>query len=444
MNYGAHWFAPLLAAVAAWSPALSPPAAQTGSPLVLTASVDDTINSVTSRYITSAVDRAQAEHATLLVVTMNTPGGISTSMDEIVTTLLNSRVPVVAFVSPPGARADSAGLFVAQAADLVAMAPGTNIGSAHPIAGNGADIRGDLGRKVVNDAVARVRNLATLHGRNADWAEKAVRESANINAEEAVRMHVADLEVKDLHALVGALDGRTIARPHAGPTTLRLAGARLESIAVSWSQQVLHLLIDPNVGFLLLLLAVIGLIAEMTTPGAILPGTVGMISAVLALVSLSSLPVNVGGLLLILVSFLLFLADVKAPTHGVLTAGGLLALVLGSTMLIDTGAVGAGVNPWLSAGAAIVVVAFFTLLVRKAISARKRPVEAGADTLAGRIGEVRERLDPVGTIFVAGALWKAVSIEGDIPPGTAVVVLERQGLQLSVAAADPGSKEIAE
>jgi membrane-bound serine protease (ClpP class) len=414
-----------------------PAAARADSPTVVRGAVEGNINSVTSSYIAATVRRAEAAHAGLLVLVMNTPGGISSSMDEIVTSLLNSRVPVVAYVSPAGARSDSAGLFVAQAADLVAMAPGTNIGSAHPIDASGGNLTGDLGKKVLNDAVARVRNLATLHGRNADWCEKAVRESVNVNAEEAVGLHVADLVAKDLPALLAAVDGRVLARPHSGPVTLQTAGAAVEEASMPLPQQVLHALIDPNVAYLLFLVAIFGLIAEVTTPGAILPGTVGVISAVLALVAFASLPVNLAGLLLMLFAFALFVADIKAPTHGILTAGGLVSLLLGSIFLIDAGPVGLGISPWLIVGATAAVLLLFAFVVRKAISARARPAFAGSEALLGSIGEARERLEPAGTVFVAGALWRAVADGPAIAAGSTVRVVGRKGLELSVVGVRP-------
>jgi membrane-bound serine protease (ClpP class) len=351
---------------------LARPANATSQPVVVTASVDGEINAATSSYVASAVSRADGERAAALVVTMNTPGGISTAMDDIVQALLNARVPVVVYVSPNGARADSAGLFVAQAADVVAMAPGTNIGSAHPIDASGADIGGDLRAKVVNDAVARVRSLASMHGRNADWCERAVRESVNVGVEQAVAMHVADLQAKDLPALLQAIDGRSVQRPGGG-LAIEVAGAQVQDVQMSITQQFLHLLIDPNVAFLLFLVAIFGLIAEVTTPGAILPGTVGVISGILALVALTSLPVNIAGVLLMLFAFALFVVDLKAPTHGVLTAGGLVSLVLGGALLVDAGAVGTAIDPWLIVGAALAIAALFGFVLRKAVAARGRP-----------------------------------------------------------------------
>jgi membrane-bound serine protease (ClpP class) len=413
--------------------------ARAATPAVRTAHIDGDINSVTATYISGSVDRAAAEGADALVVLVNTPGGLMTAMDDICTKLLNSRVPVIVYISPAGARAASAGLFVSQAADLVAMAPSTNIGSAHPILSNGTAPTDVLGQKVLNDAVARVRNLASIHGRNADWSERAVRQSVNIGVDEAVRIHVADLAARNLGELLSAVDGRTLHRPHAQDVTLRTAGAQVGDDPMSPLLQLWHALVDPNVAYLLMLVAVYGLIAEVTSPGAILPGTVGVISGVLALVSFASLPVNIAGVILIVFAFALFLADIKAPTHGILTAGGVVALLLGSGLLIDSGPVGLGINPLLiavvGAGSAI----SFALVVRKALAARSGHAFVGAESLVGSLGEARDRLAPEGMIFVAGALWHARARVGEIPAGTVVRVVRRDGLVLEVALPEPGA-----
>src|SRR5438445_1636183 len=229
--------------------AMMPLQAAAAAPHVVQADLTGDINDISEAYISSVVARADSDHASALLVVLNTPGGISTSMDGIVTALLNSTSPVIVFVYPSGARAASAGLFVAQAADVVAMAPGTNIGSAHPIQATGADLTGDLGAKVLNDAVTRVRNLATMHGRNADWAEQAVRNSVNINAEEAVRLHVADLEAPDIASVLNQLDGRTVARSN-GDLVLLTSGAQIQDFPMPFWMLFLHALIDPTVAAL--------------------------------------------------------------------------------------------------------------------------------------------------------------------------------------------------
>ncbi len=403
------------------------------TPRVEQADLTGDINTIMASYIAGAVNRAESDHADALLVVMNTPGGISTSMDDIVTSLLNSRVPVIVYVYPSGARAASAGLFVAQAADIVAMAPGTNIGSAHPIDASGADLTGDLGAKVLNDAVTRVRTLAAMHGRNADWCEDAVRNSVNINADDAVKLHVADLEAPDPAALMNAIDGRSVPRT-GGALVLNSAGARIEDFPMPYWQVFLNALIDPTIAALLILLAAYGIITELTTPGAILPGVVGGIAGILAIVSLANLPVNIAGALMMLLALILFLADVKANTHGILSFGGVVCLVLGMAFLINTGPVGLGVNPVVIFGSAVISFAFFVFFVDRVVRARRRAVFIGADALVGAVGEAREELSPEGLVFVRGALWKAVASDEPIPVGSTVQVVGRKGLQLEVVA----------
>lgn len=410
---------------------LVPLSASAATPHVEQADLNGDINNIMSAYIQTSVDRAEADHAGALLVVMNTPGGISTSMDEIVTSLLNSTVPVVVYVSPTGARAASAGLFVAQAADVLAMAPGTNIGSAHPIDASGANLTGDLGAKVLNDAVTRVRSLASRHGRNADWAEQAVRNSVNIDAEEAVRLHVADLLASDTATLLQQIDGREVPRT-TGTLTFHTAGAVVDDFPMPFWQVFLNALIDPTIAALLILVAGYGIITELSNPGLILPGVVGGIAGVLAIVSLANLPVNIAGGLLMLLALLLFIADIKAPTHGFLSVGGAFALVLGMAFLINTGPVGLGVNPIVSLVTGVVTLAFFTFFIRKVWQARRQPAFSGPESLVGAVGEAREPISPEGLVFVRGALWKA-SAEKPIAAGAPVRVVGRHGLELEVA-----------
>ncbi len=420
--------------VIAAAAALLPLQAAADAPHVVRADLSGDINNIADAYISSVVARADSEHASALLVVLNTPGGISTSMDSIVTSLLNAHEPVIVFVYPSGARAASAGLFVAQAADVLAMAPGTNIGSAHPIDASGANLTGDLGAKVLNDAVTRVRSLAQMHGRNADWAEDAVRNSVNISAEEAVRLHVADLEATDVYSLLATVDGRTVNRQD-GSLTIHTAGAVVEDAPMPFWQVFLEALIDPTIAALLLLLAAYGIITELSSPGAILPGVVGGIAGVLAIVSLANLPVNIAGALLLLFALALFIADLKANTHGILSAGGVLALVLGLAFLINTGPIGLGVSPIVIALAGLISFAFFALFVTRILAARRRPVAAGAESLVGAQGDVRERLSPDGLVYVRGALWRATTSGDPIPAGAPVRVISRKGLMLEVAPA---------
>ncbi len=419
--------------------ALAPGAAVAAAPHVEQADLNGDINNVMSAYIQGAVNQAESDNASALLVVMNTPGGISTSMDEIVTSLLNSKVPVIVYVYPSGARAASAGLFVAQAADVLAMAPGTNIGSAHPIDATGADITGDLGAKVLNDAVTRVRNLASMHNRNADWAEDAVRNSVNINAEQAVQLHVADLIANDIPSLLGQLDGREVPRT-SGTLTIHTAGAIVSDMSMPFWQVFLNALIDPTIAALLIIVAGYGIITEMSNPGLILPGVIGGIAAVLAIVSLANLPLNIAGVLMMLLALILFVADLKAPTHGFLSVGGVFALVLGMAFLINTGPVGLGVNPFVAVGVGLVTLVFFVGFIQRIVAARRQPAFVGADSMVGTTGEVREALSPEGLVFVKGALWQA-SAESPIPAGAEVRVVGRKGLHLQVAQANGEMKE---
>src|SRR5256714_6582257 len=428
------WIVPVLAAV------LLPLNAAASTPHVEQADLNGDINNIMSAYIQSAVTRAENDHADALLVVMNTPGGISTSMDEIVTSLLNSKVPVSVYVYPSGARAASAGLFVAQAADVLAMAPGTNIGSAHPIDASGANLTGDLGAKVLNDAVTRVRSLADMHGRNASWAEDAVRNSVNISAEQAVQLHVADLEASDVYGLLAMVDGRTVRRT-GGSLTIHTAGAVLEDNAMPFWQVFLEALIDPTIAALLLLLAAYGIITELSSPGAILPGVVGGIAAVLAVVSLANLPVNIAGALMLLFALALFIADLKANTHGILSAGGVVALALGLAFLINTGPVGPGVNPVLIVLAGLISFGFFVFFVQRIWVARHSPAAAGSETLVGASGVARQDLAPDGFVFVGGALWAARTSGEPIQSGTPVKVVGRTGLRLEVVPRETATVE---
>ena len=317
------------------------------------------------------------------------------------------------------------------------MAPGTNIGSAHPIQATGENLTGDLGAKVLNDAVTRVRTLASMHGRNADWAEDAVRNSVNINAEEAVKLHDADLEASDPAALMNAIDGRSVPRT-TGALVLHTAGARIEDMPMPFWQVFLNALIDPTIAALLIILAGYGIITELSTPGAILPGVVGGIAAILAVVSLANLPVNIAGALMMFLALVLFVADLKANTHGILSVGGVVSLILGMAFLVNTGPVGLGVNPIAVVIASVVTFGFFVVFLQKVWVARFRPAAAGAEVLIGAAGEAREELAPEGLVFVRGALWRAVASNGPIPAGSAVQVVGRRGLQLEVV---PGVAE---
>jgi membrane-bound serine protease (ClpP class) len=422
--------------------------AQAAEPHVLVATLDGVINPITDNYIANAVDRAVSIHDTALIIAMDTPGGLDTSMRHIIKKMLAAPLPVVIFVSPSGARAASAGLYITEAADIAAMAPGTNIGSAHPVslsgsnpapspsasasASGGTSNAPDIEmQKVENDAAAYVRALATLHHRNADWAEKAVRQSVNVPADEAVKLGVVDLESRDLDTLLSELDGRQVSK--GGRTyTLSTARAAIDRYDMSAFDQLLETVADPSLVYLLFLLALIGIGFWVTHPGMFLPGVVGVIAGVLAALSLFNLPINIAGVLLILIAILLFIIDLKAVTHGVLTTGGIVAMTLGGLLLVNTSFLSEAVNLPLLITTVLVIAGIFLFILRKIVEARHRPYAAGEEAMIGAIGTVREPLDPSGMVFVNGALWQASASGGPVPAGTTVRVIGADGLHLRV------------
>ena len=444
MRRGAGGLAAAAIGVAVLALAGGPAAAAATDQHVVVATLDGVIDPITDSYVVKAVDQAAAGHATALVISLDTPGGLDTSMRDIIKHMLGAPVPVVIFVSPSGARAASAGLYITEAADVAAMAPGTNIGSAHPVTIGGSnpvpnpsaspssatDIESI---KVENDAAAYVRALASLHHRNAAWAEKAVRQSVNVPADEAVQLQVVDLESRDLGTLLRALDGRQVTK--GGRTyTLRTAGAAIDRLELSDFDRLLEALVDPNIAYLLLLLAIIGIGFWVTHPGLVLPGVVGAIAALLAALSLFNLPTNLTGLFLIVVAVVLFVIDLKASTHGVLTTGGIVAMALGGLLLIDTGFLAEGVNVGLLLATLLLIGGTFAFILRKVIDARRRPYAAGEESLVGRTARVRERLAPSGMVFIDGALWRATSRSGELDVGAPVRVVAVRGLELMVEA----------
>ena len=419
--------------------------ARAAEPHVLVATLTGVINPITDTYVSTAVDRAVQGHDTALIIAMDTPGGLDTSMRDIIKKMLGAHIPVVIFVSPSGARAASAGMYITEAADLAVMAPGTNIGSAHPVSiggsnpapsaspsASGQSAATDIeDQKIENDAAAYARALATLHHHNADWVEKAVRQSINAPADEAVTLGVVDFESRDLDTLLNDLDGRQVVK--GGHTyTLQTAHAAVDRYNLGGFDQFLQAVADPNLVYLLFLLAIIGIGFWVTHPGLVIPGVVGVIAGILAALSLFNLPINIAGVILILLAILLFIVDLKAVTHGVLTTGGIIAMTLGGLLLIDTGFLSEAVNIPLLLFTVLVIAGIFLFILRKVIAARRQPYATGEESMIGAAGTVREPLDPKGMVFVNGALWQASSLGGTIPAGTAVRVIKVDGLRLQV------------
>jgi len=403
-------------------------------PRVLAVEFENDINPVTADYLTGAIDQAEKDGYDAVVILMDTPGGLDSAMRDIIKKELASPVPVVVYVSPPGSRAASAGVFITMAADVAAMAPNTNIGSSTPISTSGGNIPSDLRRKVINDAAAYIRGLAETHGRNADWAEQAVRQASNLTAEEALQKNVVDVVAPDLPTLLNDIDGM---RTEPKGLVLHTAGADVTTIHMSLWKRILDTLIDPNIIVLLLSLGVLGITVELFNPGLIFPGTFGAIALIVAFFGLQVLPVSAAGILLILLAAAFFVAEPFVMSHGALALAGAACFVVGSLMLFDPAGHGYQVSIWV----ALAIAGTFTLLMvfalTKIVQARRRKPVTGEEDLVGQVGVVRKPLDPSGLVFVHGELWQAQSDGGSIGVGANVLVESvGEGLVLHVRPAE--------
>ncbi|MGH2980008.1 MAG: NfeD family protein [Solirubrobacterales bacterium] len=419
--------------VAAVSPVGAAAQEPADAPLVRSVELDMTINPASAGWVEQALDDAEADGADIVIFRLDTPGGLDDSTRDIVKDILAAPMPVVVYVSPNGARAASAGLFITQAADVAAMAPETNIGSATPISLGGGEQDEVLGRKVRNDAAAYVRALAEGHGRNGDLAERMVRDAVNVTATEAQRRELIDVVAENERELVRELDGFRVRGPKA--QRLETSGARIDSVGVPFKFAALELLVNPNTVFLLLTVGLILLGLELFNPGMILPGTLGGVSVILALFGLAQLPINVAGLLLILLAFGLFAAEAFVISHGALAAGGVVSLAFGGLLLFDTDSEAFDISVPVVLLTAAVLGGFFVWIIGKAVQARHRQVHTGSEELIGAQGEVRSPLAPLGHVFVKGALWRARSDREGIEVGDEIVVEGVDGLTLTVAPA---------
>ena len=401
-------------------------------PRVLVVAFDNDVNPVTQDYLQDQVRRGERGGYAAVVIEMDTPGGLSSSMRSIVKTFLAARVPVVVYVAPQGSSADSAGAVIGQAADVLAMAPQTNIGSSTPITTNGQDLSKDLHRKVVNDAAAYISELAREHGRNAAAAEAMVRTAANYGARDALARNVVDLVAPTVPALLERIDGRTT-EPKG--LTLHTAGAEIERVEMGFWQRAVDLLIDPNIIALMLSLGVVGLLVELWNPGLILPGTVGAISLIVGLYGLQVLPVSVAGVLLLLVSAGLFGAEAFVPSHGALTLAGAVTFVIGALLLFDPAGEAYQVSLWTAIGIAGTLALLLGVALSRVVKARRNPVEVGVEQLVGDVAEVRRD----GLVLVAGELWRARRADGGpLVPGEHVTVQAvEEGLELVVGSTQP-------
>jgi membrane-bound serine protease (ClpP class) len=384
------------------------------------------INPGTAMYVKRGLAQADADGAALVVIRLDTPGGLASSMRIMVKSILNSPVPVVVYVSPQGAGAASAGVMVTIAADVAAMAPGTNIGAAHPVTAGGKDIEKTMSKKVVNDMVAYAKGIAEEKGRNGEWVEKAIRESVSITAAEALKKNVIDLVAKNMDELLRLLDGRVVKLP-AGEVTLKTAGLKMKYYRPGFRDRVLRTISDPNISYILMMIGLAGLYFELAHPGAIFPGVIGGISLVLAFFSFQTLPVNYAGLILIALAIIFFVAEVKVASYGILSIGGLISLTLGSIMLFED----VGVSLKLMMPTIVLVGGFFVAVAALAFRAYRIRPKGGAEGMLGEVGLVKEALDPGGLIFVHGEYWRATA-DSQVGPGEKVVVTGVDGLNLKV------------
>ncbi len=399
---------------------------------MLVAVLDNDINPVSQDFLQDQVRRAETGGYDALVVELDTPGGLGTSMRNIVKTFLASPVAVVVYVSPSGSSADSAGAVIGQAADVLAMAPQTNIGSSTPITTNGADFSKDLRRKIVNDAAAYISELAREHGRNAKAAEAMVRDAANYGAREAAAKNVVDVVSPTLTALLNEIDG-SVTTPKG--LTLQTAGATVDTVEMSFWQRALDLLIDPNIIALMLSVGIIGLVVELWNPGLVLPGTVGAISLLVGLYGLQVLPVSVAGLLLLVLSLGLFVTDALVTTHGALSLAGAVTFVIGALMLFDPAGPAYQVSLWTALAIAGTFVLLLGIALSRVAKARRNPVEVGVSNLVGEAAEVRRD----GLVAVNGELWRARRADGGLLPAGGRVTVEavEEDLVLVVGSSNP-------
>lgn len=397
---------------------------------VIVITVNGVINPVAAEYITKGIKKAAKKNAEALIIELDTPGGLDTSMRNIVKDIIGSDVPVIVFVAPSGARAASAGVFITLSAHIAAMAPGTNIGAAHPVA-LGEKMDKTMAEKVTNDAAAYIKSIAEKRGRNVRWAEDAVRKSISATETEALKEHIIDLISKDINSLLNAIDGRKI-QTALGEKVLKTANATVNREEMSLRLKILALISDPNVAYILMLLGFYGLFFELTNPGAIFPGVIGGICLILAFYAFQTLPVNYAGLLLIILAIILFILEVKIVSHGVLTIGGIISMVIGSLMLFESPGPFIKLSIYLILPAAIATALFFTLTIGLALKAyRRRPV-TGTEGLVGAEGIARTEITGEGGIvYVHGEIWQAISDER-IEKGDKIVVEEVRGLKIKV------------
>lgn len=391
--------------------------------------IDGVIDPQVGAYVTRNIDQAAEDGAAAVLITIDTPGGLDEPMRDIVKSIANSPLPVITYVSPSGARAASAGTFIAMASDVIVMAPGTSIGAAHPVV-YGADLTTDAGVKLLNDAAAYIRALAEASGRNADWAELAVRQSLSSSADAAIDQGIAEFKADSNEELLESVDGFTTVSKS---LTIGTGGATLSETSMNLREQFIHLVLNPNIVYLLFLLGLLALAYELASPGIGIGAITGFVALALAVYALYVLPVNYAGVVIIILGIALLTTDLFFPSHGILSGGGVISLVVGSFLLFDASASFLQVSIYINVTLAILTAAFFIFVARAAVRARALPDQSGKNAMIGEVGYTRSDLDPMGQVFVHGEIWSAESVDGEtVPAGEEVEVAAVSGLMLKV------------
>ncbi|HIJ59653.1 MAG TPA: nodulation protein NfeD [Nitrospirae bacterium] len=399
-------------------------------PVVHVIKINGVINPASAEFVSRSIQKARDKNANLLIIELDTPGGLDTSMRSIVKDISASPIPIVVYVSPSGARAASAGVFITLSAHVAVMAPGTNMGAAHPVA-VGEKMDKTVAEKAVNDASAYIKSIAESHGRNAEWAEKAVRKSESITEKEALKLKVIDLIAEDMNSLLKAIDKRVV-KTAFGEKTLETKNAKLIYEEKGVRHKILDFISDPNVAYMLMLIGFYGIFFELTNPGSIFPGVIGVISLILAFYSFQTLPVNYAGLLLILAGLVLFLLEIKIVSYGLLTVGGIASIILGSMMLFDSAEPFMRLSLSIIIPSALVSAVFFIITFRLAYKAYKSKPVMGIEAMIGELGIAKEPIDNnSGKVYINGEIWNARS-DTPIDVNSEVVVESVKGLLLKV------------
>ena len=395
-------------------------------------SIDGTINPAASDYIVMGISKANEENAECIIVKLNTPGGLLKSTRVIVSEFLSSQVPVIVYVTPGGAQAASAGVFITMAANIAVMAPGTNIGAAHPVSTQG-QMDSTMSEKVTNDAAAFIRTISEKRKRNIKWAEEAVRESVSITENEAVKKNVVNLIAKNIPDLLEKINGEKV-ETAGGEKILNTENVKIVNYDMNFSQKLLNVLSDPNISYILFMLGLYGLLFEIFSPGAIFPGVIGGICIILAFYAMHTLPINYAGLALIIFAVILFILEIKIVSHGILMIGGVISLILGSIMLIDVKSMwGVLTISWEAITMMVVItILFFFVIVGLGIRAQRKKPSTGEEGIVGELGKAISDLNPNGLVRVHGEIWDAETSDEKIETGSRIVVEQVNKLKLKV------------